>query len=201
MDTVKSLEDWLDHGQKVPEEVLDKIKRRDIANIIMRVQAGKPLTAPQRKTLDLFETKKRRDLPDFANPETIGRLLGVSIRRVHQLAEDGIIKRYDQGRFPLPETVAEYIAHLKTGTGGGKSLKERELELKCEKLEQDIHRRREEIENETSEKIKGDIVEGLQIIRDAYMRLKLSKATTDKLMSAFDKALGKINKIDKQKRN
>jgi phage terminase Nu1 subunit (DNA packaging protein) len=47
----------------------------------------------------------------------LGRLLGLSIQRVGQLAKEGVIHKLENGRYP-PEAVAEYIRWRYEQSGG-----------------------------------------------------------------------------------
>lgn len=93
----------------------------------------------------------------FVKVEVIAQLFGVSVRRVQQLTQDGVIKTSEvpgQGRrYELVPTIKTYIQYL-SDKAYGKSKSEKEAELREQKLEAEIalkesqgelHRMRREI--------------------------------------------------------
>lgn len=77
----------------------------------------------------------------FVRVETIAQIFGVTVRRVQQLTQEGIIKTEEvQGegrRYDLMPTVMAYIKHL-SDKAHGKSRSEKEVELRQQKLEAEI---------------------------------------------------------------
>ena len=93
----------------------------------------------------------------FVKVEVIGQLFGVSVRRIQQLTQEGVIRTVEvpgQGRrYELVPTIKTYIQYL-SDKAYGKSKSEKEAELKEQKLQADIalkesqgemHRMRREI--------------------------------------------------------
>lgn len=93
----------------------------------------------------------------FVKVEVISQLFGVSVRRVQQLTQEGIIRTAEvpgQGRrYELVPTIKTYIQYL-SDKAYGKSKSEKEAELKEQKLQAEIalkesqgemHRMRREI--------------------------------------------------------
>ena len=93
----------------------------------------------------------------FVKVEVIGQLFGVSVRRIQQLTQEGVIRTVEvpgQGRrYELVPTIKTYIQYL-SDKAYGKSNSEKEAELKEQKLQAEIalkesqgemHRMRREI--------------------------------------------------------
>ena len=93
----------------------------------------------------------------FVKVEVIGQLFGVSVRRIQQLTQEGVIRTVEvpgQGRrYELVPTIKTYIQYL-SDKAYGKSKSEKEAELKEQKLQAEIalkesqgemHRMRREI--------------------------------------------------------
>lgn len=68
----------------------------------------------------------------------LGELLGVSDRRVRQLAEEGIFTRVSKGRYSLPESIKTYINMLKMEKDVASSIDPSKFDLD---LERAIHER------------------------------------------------------------
>lgn len=98
--------------------------------------------------------------------DTIAKLFGLSVRRIQQLTQEGILPtvetkvagRKATGRYMLAETVNRYIAYLKGKQGQDRS--ERLLELKEQKLAAEVGLK--ELQGELHE-IKRDIEIGKYI--------------------------------------
>ena len=72
--------------------------------------------------------------------EVIASLFGVSVRRVQQLTQEGIIattKTIEGNRYELASTIQRYIKYL-SDKAYGKSRSEKEMELKEQKLQAEI---------------------------------------------------------------
>ena len=93
----------------------------------------------------------------FVKVEVIGQLFGVSVRRIQQLTQEGVIRTVEvpgQGRrYELVPTIKTYIQYL-SDKAYGKAKSEKEAELKEQKLQAEIalkesqgemHRMRREI--------------------------------------------------------
>lgn len=133
-----------------------------------------------------------------ATAAELAKWLCLSERRISQLATEGIVVRKGRGRYLLRESVKAYIGALRDRHEAG-PLKERELRLKCEKLEQDIDRRRDEIAAEVQTNLQQGIIEGLQIIRKAYQDLNLPRPIFNRLARAFDRAIRHIAEVLEKK--
>ena len=73
----------------------------------------------------------------FYRVEVIATLFGVSVRRVQQLTQEGIIattKTSEGNRYELAPTIQRYIKYL-SDKAYGKSKSEKEMELKEQKLQ------------------------------------------------------------------
>lgn len=74
----------------------------------------------------------------------IARLLGLTERRLQQLAKDGIIQKSGRGRYPLAGSVRGYINYLQSQIDGGKDFidyrieKARRERASAEKTEFDL---------------------------------------------------------------
>ena len=76
----------------------------------------------------------------FYRVEVISSLFGVSVRRVQQLTQEGIIattKTIEGNRYELAPTIQRYIKYL-SDKAYGKSRSEKEMELKEQKLQAEI---------------------------------------------------------------
>ena len=76
----------------------------------------------------------------FYRVEVIATLFGVSVRRVQQLTQEGIIattKTSEGNRYELAPTIQRYIKYL-SDKAYGKSKSEKEIELKEQKLQAEI---------------------------------------------------------------
>lgn len=76
----------------------------------------------------------------FYRVEVIASLFGVSVRRVQQLTQEGIIsttKTKDGNRYELAPTIQKYIKYL-SDKAYGKSRSEKESELREQKLQAEI---------------------------------------------------------------
>ena len=77
----------------------------------------------------------------FVKVEIIAQIFGVTVRRVQQLTQEGIIKTTEisgEGRrYELVSTIKTYIQYL-SNKAYGKGKSERESELKQQKLEVEI---------------------------------------------------------------
>ncbi len=99
----------------------------------------------------------------FVRTEVIARIFGVTVRRVQQLTQEGIIKTTEipgEGRrYEFEQTIKTYIQYL-SNKAYGKSKSERESELKQQKLEAEIALKESQGE---IHRIKADIAAGRYI--------------------------------------
>lgn len=92
---------------------MSKIDAVNASNLIKRLKAGKPLTETQIRQIEKGmkrdepapEAEKDLSVADFAN------LLNLDVRRVQQLADEGVITRSGRGRYPLTEATG-YVKYL-----------------------------------------------------------------------------------------
>lgn len=78
--------------------------------------------------------------PEYARVEVIAQLFGVTVRRVQQLTQEGIIKTTQTPagrRYEKDETIRTYIQYL-SDKAYGKAKSSKELELKEQKLEAEV---------------------------------------------------------------
>lgn len=81
----------------------------------------------------------------FCRTEIIGKLFGVTARRIQQLTQDGVIsttKIIEDGRtvrrYDLVPTIQNYIKHLSEKAYGRQGRTDKEIELREQKMEADI---------------------------------------------------------------
>jgi len=77
---------------------------------------------------------------NFQRKEIIAQLFGVSVRRVEQLVQEGVIsttKTADGTRFDLVPTIQKYVQYL-SDKAYGKNRSEKEMELKEQKMKAEI---------------------------------------------------------------
>lgn len=82
------------------------------------------------------------DIPEWATPTAIGKLIGKSVRRVQQLTQEGILQtdQPESGgrrRYKTCETIRAYIAHVEKKAAEDNS-DGRMAELKEKKLEAEV---------------------------------------------------------------
>lgn len=115
---------------EVTHDTLDKVRKKQFANIIAKLNDGKSLTAAEQKILDEYEDT----LPPEGNANLLDEsavirtadlvdFLGITAARISELAKDGVIVRKEHGRYLFHQSVKNYIAMLqkartsKHGTG------------------------------------------------------------------------------------
>ena len=84
--------------------------------------------------------EKKKEQSEFCKVTTIAELFGVSVRRVQQLTQDGVIETFEtkEGRrYELTSTIQRYIKHL-SDKAHGKSKSDTEVKLKEQKLRAEI---------------------------------------------------------------
>ena len=82
---------------------------------------------------------------NFLRTEIIAQLFGVSVRRIQQLTQDGVISTTEiiedgrrQRRYDLVPTIQKYIKYLSEKAYGKPGRTEKELELREQKMQADI---------------------------------------------------------------
>lgn len=113
----------------------------------------------------------------------LGELLGVSDRRVRQLASEGIFKRAAKGRYLLPDSIKTYINMLKMESDIASSGEGNELDLEKEKA---IHER---IKRQQSE-IKLALMKG-----EVHKSEEVEEVMTDMLASFRSKIITLPSKL------
>ena len=103
-----------------------------------------------------------RESKNFCKTDVIADLFGVTVRRVQQLTQDGIIKTVSTpsgNRYDINATVKAYISYLSDKAYGREKTK-KESELKAEKMQAEI-----ELKNTQNEmqQLKMDITNGKYI--------------------------------------
>lgn len=116
--------------------------------------------------LILNENEKIKSDANFYKVEVIAQLFGLSVRRIQQLTQEGILptttttkgRRYD-----LVPTIQKYVKYLSDKAYGKSPKSDKEGELKEQKLEAEIALK--ESENKYKE-IKTQIIEGKYILKE-----------------------------------
>lgn len=116
--------------------------------------------------LILNENGKIKSDANFYKVEVIAQLFGLSVRRIQQLTQEGILptttttkgRRYD-----LVPTIQKYVKYLSDKAYGKSPKSDKEGELKEQKLEAEIALK--ESENKYKE-IKTQIIEGKYILKE-----------------------------------
>lgn len=86
------------------------------------------------------EQEREHQLSDFCRVEVVAHLFDVTVRRVHQLTQEGIIvttATKEGRRYELGTTIERYIKYL-SDRAYGRSRSEKEMELKQQKLQAEI---------------------------------------------------------------
>lgn len=134
---------------------------------------------------DTTESIKTTDISAITvNSATLEKIIGVSDRRIRQLAEEGIIVRTAKGRYKLMESARNYILSLKVSMeASGADLPDGKLDLEEEKA---IH-----------ERVKRQISElKLQTMRgELHKALDVERVMTDMLVSVKAKLLSMPTKL------
>ena len=88
---------------------------------------------------------KKEESRDYVRVEVIAKIFGVTVRRVQQLTQEGIIQTEEvkengrkQRRYDLIPTVMKYISYLSDKAYGKSAPSDKEVELKLQKLEADV---------------------------------------------------------------
>ena len=117
----------------------------------------------------------------------LARLLGITDRRVRQLADEEILTREPEGDYLLPEVIAEYYAYkYKTDLMKEKALHEK---AKRELAELELAKRRNEVHD--AEDVQIVMVDMLTKLRSQLLGLptKMAKLLAERDASYIDAAL------------
>jgi len=128
--------------------------------------------------------------------DVLSRLFGITTRRIRQLAGQGALTKTKPGHYAWPKVVADYIGFLR---GGGESrdatLRQRELELKCKRLEQTIaeydHARRDDVEQECWQKVQDCLAE----YKSELERIPFDQSQMDTLNEALRTSIDRIRHV------
>ena len=187
---------------EIPQDVIEKIKQRDLQNIAKQAAEGKALSTAQMNRLDAAAVSSGTDdeplrmmtvEPCHVGQDTLSQLIGITDRRIRQLAAQGVLTKVARGHYPFPGVVQQYCEYLRTGGAveGGR-LKERELELKCKRLEQTINEydtaRRDDIESECWQDMQDFLAEYASELR----RCQLDDDQRTALNNALERAVERV---------
>lgn len=118
------------------------------------------------------------------NSSSLEKIIGVSDRRIRQLAEEGVIVRAAHGRYKLMDSITNYILNLKVAMeASGTKTPDGELDLEEEKA---IHER---VKRHISE-LKLQIMKG-----DLHKSEDVERVMTDMLVSVRTKLLSMPAKL------
>jgi len=158
----------------------------------MKLKNRKPINAskPEPAPLQLLAV----DAAQFVGGDVLAGIVGLTDRRIRQLAGQGILTRAGRGHYPWPAVVEQYCNYLRSGgEGSSERLKNRELELKCKRLEQVIltfeERRRDEIAGECWEEVQDFLAE----YKSELVRLPFDADQLAVLNNALDKAIANVD--------
>lgn len=138
------------------------LREDDITLILRNIRIDAELSGTADIKLILKEDGSMADEGNHYRVEIIANLFGVSVRRVQQLTQEGIIttvKTKEGKRYELAPTIQRYIKYL-SDKAYGKNKSEREMELKQQKLEAEIALKESQGE---LHKLKTDIAAGRYI--------------------------------------
>lgn len=185
---------------EIPIEVIEQIKKRDLRNIAKQAAEGKALSSAQMKRLDAAATDVAggdgamlRVEPCHVGQDYLSQILGITDRRIRQLASQGVLTKVARGHYPFPGVVAEYCEYLRSGGEKDTSrLKERELELKCKRLEQTISEydtaRRDDIEADCWEEVADILAE----YKSTITRMPVTDEQRDEMNKQLAEAIERV---------
>ena len=133
------------------------------------------------------------DCASFVGQDVLAGILGITDRRIRQLAGQGVLTKAGRGHYPWPGVVEQYCNYLR---GGGEKdtskLKERELELKCKRLEQTISEydmaRRDDIEADCWSEVADILAEYKSVIT----RMPVTDEQRDKMNDLLTEAVERV---------
>jgi DNA repair exonuclease SbcCD ATPase subunit len=104
------------------QTTLDSIRKKQVANIIQKLNDGKSLTSNEQKLLSEYE-EAQPELPSssllddtsVARTADLVEFLGISAVRVAELAKDGVAVKKSHGRYYAAKTIQNYIRMLQKG--------------------------------------------------------------------------------------
>lgn len=104
------------------QTTLDSIRKKQIANIIQKLNDGKSLTSNEQKLLSEYE-ESQPELPSSSllddtsvtRTADLVEFLGISAVRVAELAKDGVAVKKSHGRYYTAKTIQNYIRMLQKG--------------------------------------------------------------------------------------
>ena len=136
----------------------------------------------------ITESVKTTDISAITvNSATLEKIIGVSDRRIRQLAEEGIVIRASKGRYKLKDSIMNYILTLKVAMeAAGPDSPDGELNLEEEKA---IHERvKRHISELKLQVMKGELHRSLLVARNdvGYIRTTLNREVLDALNELKD---------------
>ncbi len=143
--------------------------------------AKKPTTPPG----DAVDSVKTTDISAITvNSATLEKIIGVSGRRIRQLAEENIIIRAAKGRYKLMDSISNYILTLKVAIeSGNNESPDGEIDLEEEKaIHERVKRHISELKLQT---MKGDL----------HKSEDVERVMTDMLVSIKTKLLSMPTKL------
>lgn len=98
-----------------PEKDLGKsIQDAEFKNILKKLRDGKTLTARESKlAYERAGNTAKKEETQSVTAEQLAELFDLSKVRIHQLLTEGIVKKFERGRFDLLESVRGYVGFLK----------------------------------------------------------------------------------------
>jgi len=138
-----------------------------------------------------------RAIPEVIGQDVLSGILGISKRRIQQLAAQGHLTKAERGHYPWPKAVHEYCTFLR-----GKEeldthqLKARQLELQNKVLEQKLHDQRREIVAEVQDREWAQMIDCLAEFRNLMQRI----AVDEEQRKLLDETLRQATENAKQRR-
>jgi len=200
-------------------ENLADLARAGSPNREIEAALGRDMTADERVTVDrarvvarLQKARKRQErkaakvpeadpatllqpMADHVAQDVLSGILGITDRQIRKLAARNVLSRAGRGHYPWPKVVQEYCAFLRGGEeADAEKLKIRELELKCQMLEQKLHDRRTATEAEIISRCWGEVQDCLAEYRAALHRVAaLSEPYRKTLNTILGQAIETVN--------
>lgn len=121
---------------EIPKDTIEKIKRRDIQNIVKLAASGKPLSRAQIERIESAVEVRRY----AANKSELAETYGVTRQALHDMCRAGLILPHKGRQGYSLEQFKKNYEDFEERRGGKKSASGREekLSLECEKLRVNI---------------------------------------------------------------
>jgi len=139
--------------------------------------------------------KMLQPMPDHIATDMLSGILNISDRQIRKLSARGVLSKAGRGHYPWPKVVHEYLTFLRGGEeADAERLKVRELELKCQMLEQKLHDRRTATEAEIEARCWAEVQDCLAEYRAALHRVaSLSDPYRKTLNTILDQAIANVD--------